>query len=93
MSPAVALILEALKDPAIRAEVLKIATEAPKAANDVAVEAAGLIDVAAAARLLGLTKASVRARCYRETLPHTRVGKVLRFKRFELLALIERGRR
>jgi hypothetical protein len=43
----------------VRYAKLKIVTEAPKAANDVSVEADGLIDVAAAARLLGLTKALI----------------------------------
>jgi len=81
------LLLEALKDPDVVAELRRIL--GPPPSND----PGELIGVAEAARMFGMSRPAIRARCYRGSLPHIRVGKVIRFNRSELLALLEGGRR
>ena len=76
-------------DPGVRGDIVELVRRATPPSNDLE----PLIGVGEAARLLGMTKPAIRARCYRESIPHTRVGRALRFKRSDLLALMEAGRR
>lgn len=89
-SIAVELVREALRDEALRGEILELVRDAIKPP---AAPVESLIGTAEAASLLGMTKAAVRASAYRQTLPHLRVGRTLRFKRSELLDVAEHGRR
>ncbi len=82
------LVREALKDPAVRSDIVQLVRSAAPPSGYLE----PLIGVAEAARILGMTKSAIRARCYRQSMPHTRVGRVLRFNRSDLLALIEAGR-
>lgn len=83
MSASTALVREGLldllrsKDP----EVVKLLREAlPQ--NDVDEP---LIDAREAGKLLGLSAPAVRAAAWRGTIPCTRVGRTLRFRRSDLL--------
>ena len=68
------LVREALKDPAVRAEVRAIIDETAKPANDVDL----LVDAHEAGRILGMSPAAVRAAAYRKSIPCVRHGRLLR---------------
>ena len=72
-------VLEELRGEvdALRAELARL---------KVAGERDDLLDVNAAARLLGMTPAALRQAVYRRTMPALRVGRRLRFRRDDLLA-------
>jgi len=76
----VELVREALKDPAVRAEVRAIIEEAPKPSNDVEL----LVDAHEAGRILGMSPAAVRAAAYRKSIPCVRHGRLLRFRPSDL---------
>jgi hypothetical protein len=81
---AVEIVREALRDEALRGEILKLVRDALAAApaNDVPEP---LIDAKAAAEMLGMTVPAVRASAYRGSIPCQRVGRLLRFRRSDLL--------
>ncbi len=82
MSAAAQLVREALRDPEVRAEVLAILRDAlPQ--NDAGAEP--LIDAHEAAKILDMTVPAVRAAAYRKSIPCQRVGRLLRFRRSDLL--------
>ena len=83
----VELVRAALRDPAVRADILELVSSAAPV-NDTATEP--LLDAVEAAKILGMTPPAVRAAAYRETLPCVRVGRLLRFRRSELLAAARR---
>jgi excisionase family DNA binding protein len=83
----VELLRAALRDPAVRADILELVSSAVPV-NDTATEP--LLDAVEAAKILGMTPPAVRAAAYRETLPCVRVGRLLRFRRSELLAAARR---
>jgi excisionase family DNA binding protein len=83
----VELVRAALRDPAVRADILELVSSAAPV-NDTATEP--LLDAVEAAKILGMTAPAVRAAAYRETLPCVRVGRLLRFRRSELLAATRR---
>ncbi len=83
----VELVRAALRDPAVRADILELVSSAAPV-NDTATEP--LLDAVEAAKILGMTPPAVRAAAYRETLPCVRVGRLLRFRRSELLAATRR---
>jgi excisionase family DNA binding protein len=87
LSAAAELVREALKDPAVREQIKAIIREqAPLApANDVHL-VEPLIDAHEAAKILGTSAAAVRAAAFRKTIPSLHVGRLLRFRRSELLA-------
>ena len=61
----VELVREALKDPAVRAEVRAIMEEAPKPSNDVEL----VVDAHEAGRILGMSPAAVRAAAFTRASP------------------------
>jgi excisionase family DNA binding protein len=91
MSAAAELVREALRDPAIREQIKAIirddAASAP--ANDITLFEP-LIDAREAAKILGTSAAAVRAAAFRKTIPSVHVGRLLRFRRSELLAVARR---
>jgi excisionase family DNA binding protein len=88
----VALLREALKDPGIGAEIKAIAfdgRESKLMAQADAIEP--LIDAREAAKVLGMSAPAVRAAAFRGTLPSIHVGRLLRFRRSNLLAAVRPG--
>jgi excisionase family DNA binding protein len=91
MSAASELVREALRDPALREEILAIvrAERQSHPANDVdTVEP--LIDAREAGKILGMSAPAVRAAAFRGTLPFVHVGRLLRFRLSELTAVLRR---
>jgi len=91
MSVAAELVREALRDPALREEIKAIvrAEERSTSANDVdTVEP--LIDAREAGKILGTSAPAVRAAAFRGTIPFVHVGRLLRFRRSELMAIVRR---
>jgi excisionase family DNA binding protein len=91
MSVAAELVREALRDPALREEIRAIvgAEQRSSAANDVdAIEP--LIDAREAGKILGTSAPAVRAAAFRGTIPFVHVGRLLRFRRSELMAIVRR---
>jgi excisionase family DNA binding protein len=91
MSVAAELVREALRDPALREEIRAIvgAGQQSSSANDVdAIEP--LIDAREAGRILGTSAPAVRAAAFRGTIPFVHVGRLLRFRRSELMAVLRR---
>jgi hypothetical protein len=82
VSAAAQLVREALRDPEVRAEVLAILRDALPT-NDAGTEP--LIDAREAAKILDMTVPAVRAAAYRGSVPCQRVGRLLRFRRSDLL--------
>ena len=91
MSAAAELVREALKDPTIREQIKAILHEQVPAApaNDVYLFEP-LIDAHEAAKILGTSAAAVRAAAFRKTIPSVHVGRLLRFRRSELLSVARR---
>jgi excisionase family DNA binding protein len=83
----VELVREALRDPTVRADILELVKSAASV-NDPGIEP--LLDAVEAAKILGMSAPAVRAAAYRATLPCVRVGRLLRFRRSELLASARR---
>lgn len=81
---AVEIVREALRDEALRGEIVKLVRASLEAAptNDADEP---LIDAVAAGRLLGMSAPAVRASAYRGSIPCQRVGRLLRFRRSDLL--------
>jgi excisionase family DNA binding protein len=78
----VAAVKEALRDPVVREQIRGIVLEcSPSPANDTE----HLLDAAAAAEVLGMTKSALRMAVYRGTIPCVRVGRRLRFRLSELV--------
>ncbi len=91
MSPAIELVREALKDPALREEIKAILLDGkPAAAANDARTIEPLIDEREAGKILGMSPPAVRAAAFRKTLPSLHVGRLLRFKRSELAAATRR---
>jgi excisionase family DNA binding protein len=91
MSAASELVREALRDPALREEILAIVRAERRSlpANDIdAVEP--LIDAREAGKILGMSAPAVRAAAFRGTIPFVHVGRLLRFRRSELTAVLRR---
>jgi excisionase family DNA binding protein len=91
MSAAIDLVREALRDPALREEILAIvrAERRSHPANDVdTIEP--LIDAREAGKILGMSAPAVRAAAFRGTLPFVHVGRLLRFRRSELTSVLRR---
>lgn len=82
MSAAGQLVREALRDPAGREEIIALVRGALASAEDLHEP---LIDATEAGKILGMSAPAVRAAAYRETLPCVRVGRLLRFRRSDLL--------
>jgi hypothetical protein len=80
----VELVREALKDPSIRSEIKAIVLEGQPGSSGPAEDEA-LVDVQAAAKLLGMSAVAVRAAAFRGTLPSHHIGRRLRFRPSELL--------
>jgi excisionase family DNA binding protein len=77
-----AAVKEALRDPVVRDQIRAIVVECgPAPANDTE----HLLDAAAAAEVLGMTKSALRMAVYRGTIPCVRVGRRLRFRLSELV--------
>jgi hypothetical protein len=80
----VELVRDALRDPTVRADILElIASAVPK--TNKAEEP--LLDAHAAGKILGRSAPAIRMAAYRNAIPCVRVGRLLRFRRSELLAL------
>jgi excisionase family DNA binding protein len=91
MSVAAELVREALRDPSLREEIRAIlsAEQRLSSANDVnAIEP--LIDAREAGKILGTSAPAVRAAAFRRTIPFVHVGRLLRFRRSELMAIVRR---
>jgi excisionase family DNA binding protein len=85
----VAHLREALKDPSIGAEIKAIAfdgRESKVMALADAIEPP--IDAREAAKVLGMSAPAVRGAVFRGTLPSIHVGRLLRFRRNDLLASV-----
>ena len=91
MSAAVELVREALRDPRLREEIMAIvrAEQQSNSANDVGTFEP-LIDAREAGKILGMSAPAVRAAAFRGTIPCTHVGRLLRFRRSELAAVVRR---
>ncbi len=91
MGVAAELVREALKDATIREQIKAILKEQVPAApaNDVYL-VEPLIDAHEAAKILGTSAAAVRAAAFRKTIPSVHVGRLLRFRRSELLSVARR---
>ncbi len=85
-SPAAALLLEALHDPAVIAEIGRIARAAVERqlVDAASADAERLLTVAEAAAVLGMTLGAVRQRIARGSLPTIRFGRTVRLKKSEL---------
>ena len=92
MSVAAELVREALRDPALREEIKAIVRaeqQRSSSANDVeTVEP--LIDAREAGKILGTSAPAIRAAAFRGTIPFVHVGRLLRFRRSELMAIVRR---
>ncbi|MEP6652257.1 MAG: hypothetical protein ABJA82_02800 [Myxococcales bacterium] len=81
MTPTIEAVLRAL----VREEVAA-ALAAQQPTQEVPVNDDGpLLDLVDAAALAGMTAAALRARAYRGTIPVTRIGRSLRFKRSDII--------
>jgi excisionase family DNA binding protein len=82
---AIALIREALKDSCVREEIRAIVATGRDLGPAEVEMIEPLIDAHEAAKVLGMSPAAVRAAAFRGTLPSLHVGRLLRFRRSELL--------
>jgi excisionase family DNA binding protein len=83
MSAAIDLVREALRDPAVKAEVRAIMADVERGSdNETTIEP--LVDAVEAARLLGMTAEAVRKAAYRRSIPSVKIGRRYRFRPSEL---------
>jgi excisionase family DNA binding protein len=87
----VALLREALKDPGIGADIKAIAFDGRESKVMALADAVEpFIDAREAGKILGMSAPAVRAAAFRGTLPSVHVGRLLRFRRSDLLAAARR---
>jgi excisionase family DNA binding protein len=85
---AIEIVREVLKDPMVREEIRAIVRADREAARLEVEISEPLIDAREAAKVLGMSAPAVRAAAFRGTLPSVHVGRLLRFRRSQLLAAI-----
>jgi excisionase family DNA binding protein len=91
MSVAAELVREALRDPALREEIVAIVRSGQRSETANVVDTVEpLIDAREAGKILGMSAPAVRAAAFRGTIPFVHVGRLLRFRRSELVAVVRR---
>ncbi len=83
MSAAIDLVLEALRDPGVKAEVRAILADAGREPEKETI-LEPLVDAVEAARLLGMTAEALRKAAYRRSIPSIKIGRRYRFRPSEL---------
>lgn len=83
MSAAIDLVREALRDPAVKAEVRAIMADATRE-SEKEMTPEPLVDAVEAGRLLGMTAEAVRKAAYRRSIPSIKIGRRYRFRLSEL---------